>query len=561
LLRRPRQLDLLLACLTVAASTVAAVNVSAQTLSRPPSATVTPVQIEPPKDALGRDTPRGTVLGFMNAGRGGNEDAAPLYLNTTLRDRAAVDLAHKLYVVLDSRLPARLNELSDRREGSLANPLKPDLNVVGTIATSNGPLELVVERVTRGATGPIWLFSRATLERIPEVYDEIDLVSLDRVLPRFLKQQVAGIRLFEWLAFFLLLPLCYRLAGLLGELFRPAIAWYRRRRGTRADLPANLVPGAVRLILLAIGIRWLMSNLELPLLERQFWWTITTLLTIIALVWMLLVGNEAGESYLARRLRGSSHGEVVAILRLVRRLADAVVVVLGVLVALHVFGVDPTAALAGLGIGGIAVALSAQKTLENVIGGMSIIFDKAVRVGDFVKLGDTVGSVDSIGLRSTRIRTLDRTILSVPNGQIANVNIETLSARDKFWFHHTVSVGFQVTAAQMQSIVDGVDSYLRAHPFVDVRDTIRVRFFRFGPFSLDVELFVYVTAPDWERFLAIQQELLLGVMDIIERTGAAIALPSQTLHVTDARVPARVSRAPSITGAMRRASRESAGTA
>ena len=134
-------------------------------------------------------------------------------------------------------------------------------------------------------------------------------------------------------------------------------------------------------------------------------------------------------------------------LRLVRRVADVLVVAAGGLVTLHYFGVDPTAALAGLGIGGIAVALAAQKTLENVIGGLSIIFDQAVRVGDFLKLGDTVGTVDSIGLRSTRIRTLDRTILSVPNGQIANVNIETLSARDKFWFHHFVGLRYETTSS------------------------------------------------------------------------------------------------------------------
>src|SRR6185295_17531979 len=105
----------------------------------------------------------------------------------------------------------------------------------------------------------------------------------------------------------------------------------------------------------------------------------------------------------------SGAGWTAAVLRFARRIADVFVVTGGVLVAVFYFGFDPTAALAGLGIGGVAVALAAQKTLENVIGGLSIIFDKAVRVGDFMKLGDTLGTVDYIGLRSTRIRTLDRT--------------------------------------------------------------------------------------------------------------------------------------------------------
>ena len=140
------------------------------------------------------------------------------------------------------------------------------------------------------------------------------------------------------------------------------------------------------------------------------------------------------------------------------------------------------------------MALAAQKTLENVIGGLSIIFDKAVRVGDFLKLGETLGTVDYIGLRSTRIRTLDRTVLSVPNGQIANASIETLSARDKFWFHHFVGLRYETTAAQMRSVINGIHTYLATHPMVDRSEPIRARFFRFGPFSLDIEVFAYVYA-------------------------------------------------------------------
>src|SRR5438034_701448 len=256
---------------------------------------------------------------------------------------------------------------------------------------------------------------------------------------------------------------------------------------------------------------------------------------IVAVTWMMLLANAGGERYFQRRFTGAGHGEMTALLRLGRRTADVFVIAAAAIVTLHFYGVDPSAALAGLGIGGIAVALAAQKTLENVVGGLSIIFDKAVRVGDFLKLGDTLGTVDSIGLRSTRIRTLDRTILSVPNGQIANVNIETLSARDKFWFHHFVGLRYETTAGQMRAVVDGIATYLATHPMVDRGEAIRVRFLRFGPFSLDIEVFAYVYARDWEAFLETQQALLFEVMDIVERSGAAIALPSQTLHLTDGR--------------------------
>jgi MscS family membrane protein len=502
---------------------------AAQAPSAPPS----PAAPAAPADSLGRDTPRGTVLGFMNAAREGRNEIAPLYLNTPLRGEEAVDLAHKLFVVLDSRLPARLTEMSDRPEGSLANPLQPNQDTVGVITTASGPLTINVERTRVTGAGTVWLFSRKTLDAIPDVYGEVHLVSIDRFLPTFTLARIAGIRLFEWLALAVLFPISYRLAGLIGVIVRPVVIVWRRRHQMNGELPPNYMHGSVRLLLLSLAIRWLLAIIDLPLRERMFWSVIATTMAIAAVAWALLMLNAGVERRLSRRFHAAGHGEIAAILRLTRRVADGVVLAAAVLVMLNYFGIDATAALAGLGIGGIAVALAAQKTLENVIGGLSLTFDKAVQVGDFLKLGDTVGMVDYIGLRSTRIRTLDRTVLSVPNGQLANANIETLSARDKFWFHHIVTLAYETTPSQMRTLLAGIRTYLGAHPLIDRSESVRVRFFRLAPFSLDVELFAYVRARDWEAFLEVQQELLLEVMDIIARAGATITLPSQTVRFVE----------------------------
>jgi len=484
---------------------------------------------EPPKDPLGRDSPRGTLLGFMTAARRGNLEAAALYLDTKLRGQSTLDLARQLYVVLDTRLPARLNLVSDRPEGSLANPLKPDQDVIGTIATESAPLDVILARVTRNGAGSIWLFSRATLDAIPPIFDEVNLVPAESYLPRVLTvPRIAGIRLFQWLILFLALPLLYRVLGPIGVAAAPLRAAWRRRRGLPAK-PAALLSGAIRLLLIAAAVRWSASHVDLPLLERQFWSAMARMFVSVAVVWLGLLLNAYGEEHFRRRLKtAAGFGDVTAMLRLARRTADAVVVVIGFAIVLRYFNVDPTAALAGLGIGGIAIALSAQKTLENVIGGFSITFDKAVRIGDFVKLADTWGTVDSIGLRSTRIRTLDRTLLSVPNGQIANVTIETVSARDKFRFNHFVSLGYETSAAQVRTIVAAIQTRLLRHTLAD-DSSIRAQLVRLGPWSIDVEVFAYIFARDWPHFLEVQEELLLDVMDIIERTGARIAVPAQRL--------------------------------
>ena len=274
--------------------------------------------------------------------------------------------------------------------------MKPDQDVIGTINTANGPFDVVVERVTREKAAPVCCFRPRRLSLVPDVYDEVDLITLDRFLPDFLaKPRIAGIRLFDWLALFLLLPLCYRLLGAMNWLFkRPP-------------------PGLVRLVLLGIAIRWVLGSLDVPLFERQFWWGTSGLLITAAVVWSLILLNAYGEGYVIRNITGA--GEVTSLLRLARRVADALVITGGLIIVFRYFGFDPTAALAGLGIGGIAVALAAQKALENVIAGLSLIFDKACAWATLSSLARWGPDTSGYG---RRIRTLDRTIISVPTDRL-----------------------------------------------------------------------------------------------------------------------------------------------
>ena len=492
------------------------------------SAPETPV--EAPKDALGRTTPRGAVMGFLGAARKGNGEIAALYLNTSLRGADSESLARQLAVVLDRRLPARLNTLSDKPEGSLPDALRPDEDIIGTIETANGPLDIVVERVDRGKLGRVWLFSRKTLESIPSVYDELSTPTIEKLLPQFLiETRLGGIQLFEWLSVLLGMPFLYFITGLLNRAVSASVGAARRRLKQDAGLRnPQILPPPLRLLMLAGIIRWLLSRVGLPLLARQFWSTTSLLIAVAGCVWLFIVLNGWGEHFLVRRrpkLTGSA-----SVLRLLRRVLDGLALFAGLLFTLYHFGINPTAALAGLGVGGIAIALAAQKTLENVIAGVSLIADQAVRVGDFLKVGDIQGTVEEVGLRSTRIRTLDRTIVSLPNGQIANMSLETFSARDKFWFHPVIGLRYETSAAQLRLVMAGIRNLLNEHSNADSM-SVRVRFLRFGASSLDVEAIAYVFAADWNEFLGIQEELLLGIMEIVQKAGAEIAFPSQTMYL------------------------------
>jgi MscS family membrane protein len=167
----------------------------------------TPAQPDVPKDIISRTTPRGTVLEFLNAVHKADRELAAQYLNTRLKGKAAADLAHQLFVVLDRRLPAWLNQISDKAEGSISDPLKPDQDLIGTISSNNGNVDIVVEHVDRGKSGPVWVFSRKTLESIPDVYEEVNVVSAEDVLSELLvTTRVAGIPLFHWLALIVGIP-------------------------------------------------------------------------------------------------------------------------------------------------------------------------------------------------------------------------------------------------------------------------------------------------------------------------------------------------------------------
>jgi MscS family membrane protein len=219
-----------------------------------------------------------------------------------------------------------------------------------------------------------------------------------------------------------------------------------------------------------------------------------------------------------------------AILRPARRVIDVIYGVIGLMFALHSFGINPSAALAGLGVGGIAVALAAQKTLENVIGGASLILDEAVRVGDYFKMGTVEGTVESIGLRSTRVRTNNRTMITIPNGQMATMTLENFSARDNFWFRHLIGLAYETSSPALNQVLAEVRNLLDQDPKV-LPATTRVRFQRFAESSLEIEVVAYIAVRDNNQFLAVQEDLLMRIRNVIEASGVEIAFPARTIYI------------------------------
>jgi MscS family membrane protein len=188
--------------------------------------------------------------------------------------------------------------------------------------------------------------------------------------------------------------------------------------------------------------------------------------------------------------------------------------------------------LAGLGVGGLALALAAQPTLENLIAALTLHADRPVRVGDFCRFGDTLGIVEGIGMRSTRIRTLDHTLLSVPNAEISKGPVDNYSARRKIWYHPRIRLRYETTPDQVRHLLVEIRKLLYAHPRV-LADPARIRFVGFGEYSLDLDVFAYVDTKDYGEYLEIAEDLNLRIMDVIKAAGTELAIPARLEYQVD----------------------------
>uniref|UniRef100_UPI003BAB52BE mechanosensitive ion channel family protein n=1 Tax=Stappia sp. TaxID=1870903 RepID=UPI003BAB52BE len=194
-------------------------------------------------------------------------------------------------------------------------------------------------------------------------------------------------------------------------------------------------------------------------------------------------------------------------------------------------GIPVYGVVAGLGVGGLAVALAAQPTLENLIGGVILYADRMVRVGEYCEFEGLAGTVESIGIRSTRIRALDRTLITVSNSDLAKRKIVNFSRRDRFLFRHRLGVRYETDPAAVLRIVEQVRAYLIGHERVLDQMALRVSFAGYGTYSLDLDVFTYVMSADLTEFMSLQEELLIGIGDIVRANGSAFAVPANVTYL------------------------------
>ncbi len=260
----------------------------------------------------------------------------------------------------------------------------------------------------------------------------------------------------------------------------------------------------------------------------------TEVVMFVASSWAVVSFSGVVAEIIITSPRISDKGLDANLLRLGFRVLGLVIAALIILTGLTEIGVPVVPIAAGLGVGGLAVALAAQPTLENLIASLTLYFDRPLKVGDFCRYGEDpstgwlrIGTIEEIGLRSTRLRGIDRTVTTIPNADFAKLQLVNLTLRDRMLLRTTIALRYETTPEQLRFVLAKLREMLLAHPKITT-EPARVRFVGFGDYSLNVEIFAYADTPDWNQFLGIQEDVHLRIMDIVKEAGTGFAFPSQT---------------------------------
>lgn len=530
------------------------------------------IETAPVADPLGRETPRGAVDGLLDALSRQDYERAGEYLSPPIENAPVEDedaaaapgtadgeqtgeaseadsevtelptgpseralLARNLQVLLDraGRLTPS-NQLSASPDGSVNDGLPLDVEQVGRfIADEDIPILLARSEEETGLL--VWRLSRQTISEFDTVAPpEVQKALVEEVEQSSQQFMVGGAPLADWL---LLIGGAITSFGTFW-LASSGMLWVLRRfiqdeeRSTFYRLTFAVLP-PLSLLLMVIFFGYWSNSVDASIVVRSSLRNLNGVFGWIAVIWFALrlvdaIGRLAASHMGEQQMRQSQ-----SVAKLLRSTAKFVLIAFGVVVVLDTLGLDVTTGIAALGIGGLAFALGAQKLIENLVGGVSVIADKPVQVGDFCRVGTVMGTVEDIGIRSTRIRTLERTLLTIPNAAFASDQIENYAVRDRFLFAPVIGLEYGTTADGLRHSKEIIEAILHEHEKID-NDTMRVVFSDFNSSSLDIKVFAYIHAADFAESEFIRDALLLEIHDQLGKAGYSMAFPTRTIHMTSA---------------------------
>lgn len=477
-------------------------------------------------------TPLSSLLAVREALR--NQDYATAgnfldmrYLPEELSAYSTEELVQALALVWGQQNIIDLSAISDEPGGNRDDGLPSYRDQVGTVTISSGEIPIYLQRVPDGEGGRVWKFSNATVARIPEMWDELGYspaaLYLRDILPdfRFMGMdnwQVVATALFFLLAWplaVLVSNLLLRIALLIPNRFPKGITRFFRK--------------PFRFFLFILIARVLINQMGLSLSARIL--LDSSGVDYVAFTVLFLGIISLFRDYQIRKMEHQGNLQYVALMKPFTTILQVLVIIIIALFWAERAGYDMSTILAGLGVGSLAVALAAQKTLENVIGAITLYTARPVKAGDFCRFGQTVGTVEEIGLRSTIIRTPDRTRVYIPNSVFSSVEVENYSSRDRIRYFRRLELQM-TTADQLRVILSELRKLFYSHPVV-LPDTVSVRLEKVEQALAVLRLEAGIKTKDYQEFMAVAEDLNLRIIELVHGAGAVFSGPGQVLQVRE----------------------------
>jgi MscS family membrane protein len=485
-----------------------------------------------PEDALNRGTPRGSINGFLEACEAFDFERAAEYLDLrSLPEEVAAlggaELARQFSHVLSRSVWLDDYSVSDQPQGLKGDGLPAYRDELVRIQTDDGERAIWLQHVPRGDGELIWKISNRSVALFPELYDQYSYPPGVETVRGWFPEGASflGLEAFKWFIIVLLSLLSWPVFHLLGVgLARLFIS----SGSSLYPVTRKIMTGPVVAIGVLLVIRATVLELGMGARAQQVAQS-NTLLTIVV-IWALWSITNLVRNRQEKKLEALGRPGAARLARPLAAFVKMLVLLLGLLFWLSNLGVNITTVLAGLGVGGLAVALALQKPLEDMMGALTIFSQATIRVGDFCRYGEITGVVEDIGLRTTRLRTLSNTLVSIPNSRIAYVEIENFTARSKIRYWPTLRLRYDTTPDQIRTIRNDILALLQGSERVH-DEPLRVRFTDFDNDAVLLKVNSYLKTTDFSEALEIGEELNLGIMDIVQSAGARFALPGRSLYL------------------------------
>jgi len=490
------------------------------------------------KDNLGRDTPRSSFIGFLQHTEKFDFEGAAQYIDLrnlprAIREHSGEELARQLDFIIKRGMKINVDHLSKKVTGQVVDGLPDYRDELGHLISDDGEQVLFMQRVPGLDDNFIWKVSNSTMAIIPELYDYFSYPEWVESIRTRLPQDASflGIESFKWVIVIGAAIVVTPLFWLIGF----ALSWLISKPGSPLHRPVRRLftrPMTILAVMLLTG--QLLKELGLGATAQAVVET-KTLMTIVV-VWIVfslidLVREKRRAKFIAQ---GRSDAHILG-----RPMANALklfTLLTAVLIWLSNTGIDITTLLAGLGVGGIALALALQKPIEDLLGAVSIYSQQPIVTGDLCKYGNVLGKIEEIGLRTTRIRTLNNTLVSVPNCIIAHGAIENYSAREKMLYHPELPLRYDTSREQMETIIAAIDQMARDHKGV-ITNSVRIQFTEFAENCMIIKARIYVDTSDFSTYLQVVTDLNMGIMKIVQDNGVHFAQGAKTIMMEHGNQP------------------------